>query len=190
MEVCCERIQGSFWTVELGRRRIVINMYGMFFVKQVYILPLYHVTASEKIILPKTINFFVVISMWKEFYSIIKIILILTFVFLCNIWTQWVTISRNTIYYLPKVLNNWLLGNPEVHYRPCISSPLVPIFSKIYPISSISTHLPQIHFNIILASTSRPPKGLLHSGFPSKLCIHFSIAPYVLHVLPISVVSI
>ena len=40
--------------------------------------------------------------------------------------------------------------NPEVHYRLYISSPLAPIFSKIYPISSITTHLPQIHFNIIL----------------------------------------
>ena len=29
---------------------------------------------------------------------------------------------------------NWLLRNPEVHYRPYISSALVPIFSKIFSI--------------------------------------------------------
>ena len=53
-------------------------------------------------------------------------------------------------------LTNWLSRNPKVHYRPYISPPLVPFFSKSYPISRITTHLPQIHFNIILPSTSRP----------------------------------
>ena len=80
------------------------------------------------------------------------------------------TISRNTIlYYLPKVLTNWLLGNPEVHYRPCMSSPLVPIFSKIYPISSITTHLPQT----ILILSSHLRLGLPKDLFLS-LYMHFS----------------
>ena len=51
---------------------------------------------------------------------------------------------------------NWLSRNPEVHYRPHIISPIVPIFRNMCPISRISTNLPEIHFNIILLSTSRP----------------------------------
>ena len=54
-------------------------------------------------------------------------------------------------------LTNWLLRNPEVYYRPYIGLPLVPIFSKMYPVSRITAHLPQIHLNIILPSTSWPP---------------------------------
>ena len=63
----------------------------------------------------------------------------------------------NTDYKDVTKLTNWLLRNPEVHYRPYISSPLVPIFSKINPFSRITTHLPQIHFNIVLPSTPWPP---------------------------------
>ena len=48
------------------------------------------------------------------------------------------------------------LRNPEVHYCPYICSPLVPIFKKIYPFSRITTHLPQIDFNIVLPSTPWP----------------------------------
>ena len=55
------------------------------------------------------------------------------------------------------VLTNWLLRNPEVYYHPYINLILDPILSNIYPISSITIHLPQIHFNIILPSTSWPP---------------------------------
>ena len=36
--------------------------------------------------------------------------------------------------------------------------PMVPILSKIYPVSSITSQLPQIHFNSILPSASRPPE--------------------------------
>ena len=54
------------------------------------------------------------------------------------------------------ILTNWLLRNPEVHHRLYISSSFVPNFSKISQISNIITHLPQVHFNIILLSTSRP----------------------------------
>ena len=53
--------------------------------------------------------------------------------------TSWINYINN--------LTNCLLRKP----------PLVPTFSKILPISRITTHLPQIHFNIILPSTSWPP---------------------------------
>ena len=55
------------------------------------------------------------------------------------------------------ILTSWLLMNPEVYYRPSVSPPLYIILNKIFPVSSIITHLPQIHINIILPSTSRPP---------------------------------
>ena len=54
-------------------------------------------------------------------------------------------------------ITNWILRNKKVHYRPYISSPLVPIFSKSYSYSRIATHLPQIHFHIVLPSTPWPP---------------------------------
>ena len=66
-------------------------------------------------------------------------------------------------------LTNWLLRNPEVHYRPFRSSPLIPIFSKIYPVIRITIQLPQIYFNIVLAL----PKGLFPSGFPTKTLYAF-----------------
>ena len=53
--------------------------------------------------------------------------------------------------------SNYLLRNPELHYRPYISLPFIPILSKSYPISRNTTHLLQIHFNIILPSKSQPP---------------------------------
>ena len=70
-------------------------------------------------------------------------------------------------------ITNWLSRNPEVHYRPYLSPPLVPIFSKSYPISRITTHLPEIH--LILSSHLRlgVPKGLLLSGFPTKTLYAF-----------------
>ena len=55
----------------------------------------------------------------------------------------------------------------------CVSPPLVPIFSKVHLIASIATHLLQIHFKIILSSTSRLPKGLVPSGFPTKTLYAF-----------------
>ena len=51
-------------------------------------------------------------------------------------------------------LTNWLLRNPEVHYSPHLSTPMAPILSKSYPIYRNTIHLLQIHFNIILPSTS------------------------------------
>ena len=78
-----------------------------------------------------------------------------------------------TFYISYYLLSNWLLSNPEVHCSTYISPPLVPIFSKSYPISSITTHL--LKSVLILSSHLRLglPKGVLLSGFPTKTVYAF-----------------
>ena len=59
-----------------------------------------------------------------------------------------------------RYLTNWLLRNSDVHYRLFVSQPLVPVFSKSYPIPipRMTTHLPQgavasLKFSVFLTST-------------------------------------
>ena len=52
---------------------------------------------------------------------------------------------------------NWFLRNLDVHYCSQINLPLILILSKVHPVPSITMHLLQIHFNIILPSMSWPP---------------------------------
>ena len=61
--------------------------------------------------------------------------------------------------------------NPEINYHPYISSPLVPIFSKIYP-GTQPTYLKSI---LILFSHLRLDlsNGLFPSGFPTKTLYAF-----------------
>ena len=89
-----------------------------------------------------------------------------------NSWT--VVFSKSGQKFLKRscIITNCLLRNPEIHYRPYISSPLVPISSKTYP---ISTSLKSI---LILSSHRRLdlPEGLFPSGFSTKtLCISGSL---------------
>ena len=56
----------------------------------------------------------------------------------------------------------------EVSYCPYVSPSLVPISSKIYAVPRITNHLPQIHFNIILPSASRPRQRSLSLDLPTK----------------------
>ena len=88
------------------------------------------------------------------------------------------------------LLTNCFSRNPEVHYRPYVSPSFAPILKKIYPVSSNQTT--SIKSILIFSSHQRRvfPKGSFPHVYPLKLCIHFWIAPCVLHVLPISVVSI
>ena len=71
--------------------------------------------------------------------------------------------------------SNWFLRNPKVHYHPYISPQLVPIFRNSYSISRITTHLPQIHFNIVLPSVPWPPSRPFPSGFPTKTLYAFLV---------------
>jgi hypothetical protein len=78
-----------------------------------------------------------------------------------------------------------LLGNPKVHYRVHKSPPLVPILNQTSPAHTIPTYFPKIHFNIIIYLRIGPllglPSSLLPSGFPTKICRHFSSYPCMLH---------
>ena len=80
-----------------------------------------------------------------------------------------------------------ILWNPKVHYIIDNSLPSVPILSQIdpihapHPISLRSILILSYHLRLSL------PSGLLSSGPPPKPCMHLSSAPYLLHVLPISV---
>ena len=70
-------------------------------------------------------------------------------------------------------LTNWLLRNTEVHFRPYITPPLVPIFSKNHTISRTqpttlkSTLRLSSHLHISLT------KGLFSSRFPTKILYAF-----------------
>ena len=84
--------------------------------------------------------------------------------------------ATNYIFILSKdnlLLSNWLLSNLEVHYCPYISLPLVPIFSKSYPISRITTYLPQTILILFSHLCLGLPKGLSPSGFPTKTLYEF-----------------
>ena len=80
--------------------------------------------------------------------------------------TEWKTCQISSISLLREILlTNWLLRNPEIHHYSYISLPLVPILSNIFSVFSITTHLPQIHFNIILPSVSQVPQVFLNYAF-------------------------
>ena len=69
--------------------------------------------------------------------------------------------------------------NPETHYRPHITSLLIPILSKIYAVPIITTHVSKS----ILMLSSHAFRSNFPEIFPVKLCMLFSILPYVLHFL-------
>jgi hypothetical protein len=80
--------------------------------------------------------------------------------------------------------------NPKVHYRTHKRTPPVSILGQPNQVHMPTTHLLEIHPNIIHPSTPRSPQWFFTSGFPTKTLYTPSLHPYAPHAQPISFFSI
>ena len=80
--------------------------------------------------------------------------------------------------------------NPKVHYRTHRRPPPVSILGQPNPVHKPTSHLMEIHPNIIHPSTSRSPQWSLSLRFPHQDPIQPSTHPYAPHAQPISFFSI
>ena len=82
------------------------------------------------------------------------------------------------------------LWNPKIHYRTHKRPPPVPVLGQPNPVHTPSSHLLEIHPNIIHSSTSRSPQWSPSLRFPTKTLYTPSPHPHAPHGQPISFFSI
>ena len=73
------------------------------------------------------------------------------------------------------------LWNPKVHYRTQKRPPPVPILGQPNPIQTPTSHLLEIHHNIIHPSTPRSPQWSLSLRFPHQDPIHPPLLTHTRH---------
>ena len=78
---------------------------------------------------------------------------------------------------------------PKFHYRTHKRPPPVSILGQPNPVHIPTSHLLEIHPNIIHPSTPRSPQWFLPSGFPNKTICTPSPHPYAPHAQPITYVK-
>ena len=83
-----------------------------------------------------------------------------------------------------------ILWNLKVHYRTHKRPPPIPILDQPNLVHRTTSHLLEIHPNIIHPSTPRSPQWSLSLRFPHQDPIHPLSTPYAPHTLPISFFSI
>jgi hypothetical protein len=81
----------------------------------------------------------------------------------------------------------------KVNYCVNKSLPLVPILSQMYPVHTLSSCFSNIHYNIILPSTTSLPSCLFLSGFNNQNFVYFSYfshACYMHHLILLCLITL
>ena len=74
-----------------------------------------------------------------------------------------------------------ILWNPKVHYHTHKPLPPIPILGQPNPIHTTTSHLLEIHPNIINPSKPRSPQWSLSLRFPHQDPIHLPLLAYTRH---------